>query len=78
MPKIILSMPMKDIAPILKGIERYKMRVDRNPWVDNSYEGKLFWEGYDAAKCEDAISIQQEWDKEIDIFNGHDIIEENI
>ena len=48
------------------------------PYFDISYESKLFWEGYDATINEDPIAIKDEWNDEIDIFNGHDIIEENI
>lgn len=78
MPKIILSISMNDIDPILKGIERYKLGLSNCPWDDYSKEGKLFWEGFDAARYQDPISIQDEWNKEIEIFNCHDIIQENL
>ncbi len=78
MPKIILSISLKDVDPILKGIERYKMRINDCPYFEGSREAKLFWEGYDAARYEDAISIKDEWSDEVDIFNGYQIIKENI
>ena len=78
MPRVILSIPMKDVEPILKGIRWQKMQINDCPYFDISYESKLFWEGYDATINEDPIAIKDEWNDEIDIFNGHDIIEENI
>jgi len=78
MPKIILSIPIDDIGPITVGVQRYKLQSKYSPWIDGTYEGKLFWEGYDAAKNEDPIFIKDGWNEEIEIFDGHKLINKKI
>ena len=71
-------MSIKDINPIIIGIKQFKMRIKNCPYFDGSNESKLYWEGYDAARYEDAIAIKDEWNDEVLIFNGYEIEEENI
>ena len=78
MPKVTLHISLKNISPILKGIKLYNLGVTKNPWVEGSFEGNLFQDGYNAARFRDPITIQDEWGDEIEIFNGNDIIDENI
>ena len=76
MPKITLHIPLKDVEPILKGIKCSERRSNNCPYID-SYETKLFWDGYDAHRYEDSIFIREDFGDEIEIFNGHYITFKN-
>jgi hypothetical protein len=73
MPKVVLSIPLKYVDIIIRAVSCYKIQEKYSPYIE-PFETKIFWEAYDAIMLEYPIWIKDEWDKEVEIFNGYDVV----